>query len=482
MKRRIERSFRSIKSGSVALTVFFLIAFMSGCILSGAYKFTIDRIDSQSREIDLIQQRALLPWKIASNKAWYGIKILSIAGLFVFVSYGLYCVLKIVLKWLDMKSRLIKPKDGIFPIINLGNFALYDPNRDNAGAHPLITLSALDVQKQAALKAEKLTVKQAEKMLPQSEQNMLTQESLPNMIELDKICKSPSLNNLIVGKSQHEVLTASIHDLMHTLAVGASGWGKSIFLLQLIYQLAKAQENLEVCLIDINGSAFNALQNWNRLRYPVARTTEDAIAVLSGVQQEIYRRKDLYEQYPLAHNLQSYNKQSNENLSPIVTIVDEGTNLLNQDDIGNYLRETTQTARQYGVYLLLAGQNAKHSVIDTQTRDNFSTRICFHTSPTSQRVVLGQRAGDVLKRGRAWAQLTGKEVQEIQVPYVSREQVYDAIQQGEPMQSLPVLKDNSEDKLVKELHEQGLSLNEIQERIYGYTGGSAYRSVKRILT
>jgi hypothetical protein len=482
MTKRLKNRIRGIKFDVVALTVLVLIAFASGCILSGAYKFTVDRLDSKTREIELAQQRALLPWKIASKKAWEGIKIFSIVGVFVLMFYAFYRTLQVALEWFDMKSRMIKPENGIFPIINLGNFALYDPNRDNAGAHPLIALSALDVQKQAALKADNLTVKQTENTLPQSEQNMLTQESLPNMIELDKICKNPSLNNLIVGKSQNEVLTASIHDLMHTLAVGASGWGKSIFLLQLIYQFAKAQENLEVCLIDINGSAFNALQNWNRLRYPIARTTEDSIAVLSGVQQEIYRRKELYEQYPLAHNLQSYNKQSNENLSPIVTVVDEGTNLLNQDDIGDYLRETAQTARQYGVYLLLAGQNAKHSVIDTQTRDNFSTRICFHTSPTSQRVVLGQKVGNVKNKGRAWAQLTGKEVQEIQVPYVSREQVYNAIQQGEPMQSLSAPKDNSEDKLVRELHEQGLSLNEIQERIYGYTGGAAYRSVKRILT
>ena len=280
MKEKLKRRFRSIKSGSAILVIFFLIAFVSGFILSGAYKFTVNRLDSQSREIDLIQQRALLPWKIASQKAWYGIKILSIAGTFVFVSYTLYYMLQVALKWLDMKSRLIKPKDGLFPIVNLGNFALYDPNRDNVGAHPLITLSALDVQKQAALKAEKLTVKQEKKMIPQSNQNVITQELLPDMIELSKVCKSSSLDSLIIGQSQNNLLTASIHDLMHVLAVGASGWGKSVFLLQLIYQLAQAKESLEVCLIDINGSAFNALQNWNKLRYPVARTTQDAIAVL----------------------------------------------------------------------------------------------------------------------------------------------------------------------------------------------------------
>jgi hypothetical protein len=307
--------------------------------------------------------------------------------------------------------------------------------------------------------------------------------------------RRPSIHSLVVGAhpgadGKLEVVSRSLHDLMHTLAVGASGWGKSTWLRAFLYQVARSPEPCEVCAIDINGSEFNALRGWGRLRYPVAREPRDAISVLGAVGEEIAKRKELYEAHPLAVNLAEYNDATGAGLPPWVVVVDEGTNLLNQSGIGEPLRAAVQCARQYGLYVLLAGQSAKHSVVDTQVRDNFSSRLCFRTSPTSSRVVLDDRsAGDLHDKGRAMVQLVGTELQELQGPWVGRDDFIKSLSNGGPKYTMPVREapaprggpTSEQVRQVLEMHEQGESKRAIERAVFGFEGGAAYRQVTEIL-
>jgi len=302
--------------------------------------------------------------------------------------------------------------------------------------------------------------------------------------------REPSLNHLVIGvypqpDGRQAVVGASLHQLMHVLAVGASGWGKSVWLRVLLWQLAQVREPVGVVAVDVNGSEFNMLQGWSRLRYPVARTMGDAVATLRAVSGEIARRKGLYEHYPLATKLPEYNRLSDEHLEPWVIVVDEGTALLNEKEIGDPLREVVQTARQYGVYLVLAGQSAHHQVINTQTRDNFSTRMCFKTSPSSSRVVLDdKRAGDLVVRGRAWAQLTGREILEIQAPYVSRMELDPLLERGTVRQLPPQAEpecDAQEQRIAELLEmESQLSDSTIAQIVYGYQNARVTEKVREI--
>ena len=148
------------------------------------------------------------------------------------------------------------------------------------------------------------------------------------------------------------------------------------------------------------------------------------------------------------------------------------------------MRAAVQTARQYGVYILVAGQSAKHSVIDTQTRDNFTSRLCFRTSPTSSRVVLDDRAASELTvKGRMWAQLVGREPMELQGPFVGRQEFLATLADGGPRQELPrpPAGDAGQAEQIRTLHAQGESLRAIQKAVFGYAGGAAYDEVKRVL-
>jgi hypothetical protein len=309
--------------------------------------------------------------------------------------------------------------------------------------------------------------------------------------------QKPSIENIIVGAYPSadglEVVGDSLHNLMHVLEVGASGWGKSVWMRSFLYQIAKASEPCEVVAIDTHGSEFNVLHGWGRLRYPVARNPNDAIAVLQQVSEEIDNRKEMYEQHPLVTKLTEYNEATDAGLPPWVVAIDEGTSLLNERGIGEPLRAAVQTARQYGIYILLAGQSAKHSVVDTQIRDQFSTRLCFRVSPTSSRVVLDDNAAGNLKdKGRAWVQMVGREMREVQGPFITREEFLHALSNGGPKHEMPVVSTttataittdvtDSQIAQVLEMYRAGESKRAIQREVFGYEGGAAYNQVTNII-
>lgn len=478
--------------GQVLLAVILVslaFAFILGMIAAGGG-------GPERQALALEEARAIQPLKIASKLTGYVIfGIVAKIGAAVMLGYVVFYVIAIGRNWLDLRARQVYAKDGLFPVIELTPGALYDPNRDNAGAHPLITLEALAVQKTAALKADKILVRQtapagrALEALPLEAGD--DTPALPDLVRLADLATAPTLAGLVLGLGDSGPLTASLHDLMHVLAVGASGFGKSAFLRALVWQLAQVPEDLHVVAIDINGSEFNPLRDWARLLYPVARDTGAAIATLQAVGQEIGRRKELFEAFPAAYDLASYNRAAGDPLPPIVILADEATNLLNQSGLGDPLREVTQTARQYGVYLLLAGQSANSQVISTQTRDNFSTRLCFHTSPTSRRVVLGESVADVTQKGRAWAQLSGETLQQIQVPFVTREELARVLTRGKPARVLdlearptgaaPVTLEDPHAARVRALKAEGASDTRIAREVYGHGNPHYIDKVRAIL-
>lgn len=299
--------------------------------------------------------------------------------------------------------------------------------------------------------------------------------------------RTPSLNSLVLGITANghgpEMVSASLHELMHVLAVGASGWGKSTWLRSLLWQIAQSSEPCGIVAIDLFGSEFNLLQKWERLLYPVARSVPEAAAVLRAVSAEIAQRKALFEQYPLASKLTEYNRLANQALESWIIVFDEGTAALNRSSIGKPLRDAVQTARQYGIYIVLAGQSVKASVLDTETRDQFSTRIAFRVPPSSSRVVLETRdAGNLNVKGRAYIRLAGRELLQIQAPLVSRPDFLRALQPGGPRHPMPDDQvDQAQDAQIRALAAAGASKRQIQRTVFGYAGGAAFEAVTAAL-
>jgi len=322
-------------------------------------------------------------------------------------------------------------------------------------------------------------------------------DPLPARIDLMNIFRDrrPTLENLVVGVANDRVVSLPLHRLMHTLAVGASGWGKSTWLRSLLWQVAKSSEPVEVIAIDLSGTELNACHDWSKLRYPVAREPDDAIAVLQTVDAELTRRKLLFEPHPLATNLVEYNQLASENLPPWLVIIDEGTTLLNRPGMQEPLREAVQRARQYGIYVIVAGQTAKADNIPTEIRDQFSSRLAFRTSPSSSRAVIDSSdANKIRVHGRALAVLSGQEIQELQGPFVSREQFLDAMTGGGPRYAMPEMREGvsggrstksvDADKVreILELYSAGESDTAIARQVFGHGNMHYIDKVREILS
>jgi hypothetical protein len=299
----------------------------------------------------------------------------------------------------------------------------------------------------------------------------------------------PTLSRLVLGvDGSGQAVTGDMSSLVHVAVGGSSGWGKSVFLRALTYQLEQAQESPSLVLIDLEGVTLSPFAQSERLLYPLADNEHDAAAVLDALaRDELDRRKDLFRKYPGVDSLAVYNATTDgEPLRPVVAVIDEATSLLGDKSVEDALRILALRARKYGLWLLLAGQDWKASSLDTAIRNQLSTRVQFRALNAAQsRVLLGRAGAETLDApGRALAVLPGRDVIEMQAPYIGRRAILDAVSAGPPASSMPVADDAGGDAQackIRELAAQGVSRSEIERRIFGYNGGSAYSAVRSVL-
>jgi len=270
---------------------------------------------------------------------------------------------------------------------------------------------------------------------------------LPRQISIEDVLgtSTPTLDALTIGVALDETgnqvpVTRSLYELMHLLAIGITGSGKSTWLLSFLAQIEMCQEPIDVFLIDVHGSAFNLCADWSKLKYPIARTNAEAKTVLEAVRVESERRSALYEAIPLAEDLASYNAYADEPLDPWLIVIDEGTLMLADKAISDYVARGVQGTRQFGLYVFMTGQTGNTSVIDSPIRANFPTRICYTTEGPSMRAALGEKPPGELEEipGRGWARLKGKRTPiKIQAPYIRRENFYRMIEHDGPQSEMP---------------------------------------------
>lgn len=490
-RRRVDTTQMLI--GMILLSVGF--AFILGMSINGS---------PERQALALEEAAAVLPWRIASKVTGYIFGgIVFKVTLYILGSFGGYFVLRVGLNWIDLRSRQVHAHDGIFPLVRLNDSTLYDANRA-MGEHPLITVAALEVQRTAALKADKIMVKMGDnKALQQANLPALPQPvfSWPSRVPLRGLLDGQaSLNDLVLGvtldaNGQSHVVKGTMPDLVHVAVGGSSGWGKSVFLQMLAYQLVTAIERPDLCMIDLEGVTLNAFAQSERLLYPIADSEQTALALLLALNGELERRKELFNQHPGIDRLDRYNAIASAPLKPIITVIDEATALLDNKDIEAHLKELTLRARKYGLWLVLAGQDWKASSLDTAIRNQLSTRVQFKALNASQsRVLIGEGdAKDLDAVGRALAVLPGKPMMELQAPYVNAGMILEAVKGNGAQRALDLaavevgqaIEDDltlSEPERVKLLDAQGASRSEIERRVFGFAGGSAYRKVKDILS
>ncbi len=183
-------------------------------------------------------------------------------------------------------------------------------------------------------------------------------------------------------------------------------------------------------------------------------------------------------------DLASYNARVDDPLAPVILLCDEATALLSDKSVEAAIRRLALRGRKFWLWLVLAGQDWKASSLDSAIRNQLSTKIQFRANSASQSRVLLQQSGaeSLPVPGRALAILPGHDVQEIQAAQVSYSDVAAVLSgQNGPRHPLPQTEDVDQAERIRQLAALGLSRREIEQEVFNYTGGTAYKEVKRVL-
>jgi len=199
-------------------------------------------------------------------------------------------------------------------------------------------------------------------------------------------------------------------------------FGKSIFTQQLLYQIATAKEDVNLYLADLGGTTFVDFG------LPYASTLSETEAMIYDVMREAERRKGLYEATGRGiRSLDIYNEVTGDNLPWIIMIIDEALYLMEKSKtVKDNLEIAVSWAAKYGITAVIVSQDWKSNVVQTSTRNNFSSRFQFLAEDRTQANILvkGCEADKIETKGRCFARLPGQnKITELQTPYISEAQI-----------------------------------------------------------
>ncbi len=199
-----------------------------------------------------------------------------------------------------------------------------------------------------------------------------------------------------------EIYRSDLQEAPHMLVGGATGGGKTVFLYSLILNFIeqKGEDNVEVALIDPKETDFIFFDSLpNLVKNKVITDSEDAANLFEWlVEEEIPRRKKLLRK-SVCRDIGEYNEQNHNNqMKPIVVIIDEYSDLLQQlgveaDETEDNVRRIAQIARAQGVHLVVSTQRPSHDSIDTDLRANLDTRVTFRLPKQSDSRILIDEGG-----------------------------------------------------------------------------------------
>lgn len=201
-----------------------------------------------------------------------------------------------------------------------------------------------------------------------------------------------------------DVSQYDLKDGPHMLVSGTTGSGKTVFLYNILASLldGPGTDAFDIALIDPKLTNFVVCQDLpNLVENEVITDAESANELFDWiVNSEIPRRKELLEENACI-DIHHYNREGG-NLKPIVVMVDEYADLLDQagsaaDELETNVRRIAQIARSVGIHLVIATQRPSHEIIDTDLRANLDMRAAFRVPKASDsQVILGESGAEEL--------------------------------------------------------------------------------------
>jgi hypothetical protein len=275
------------------------------------------------------------------------------------------------------------------------------------------------------------------------EEETNTRPELPPMVDLFETLEAREPGHVIMGVGEDDQLVqVPISQIFHHLVGGMSGWGKSIHLRSLVFQLMKEADTsgIKIGLADIENNTFPEFRGKDHIDW----FASDAIEIehmTSYMLREVERRKTLYESMRggTPKDIDRYNalarRELKEELPVIVLVYDEFSAFManraqaQQKRILADIYQLALRARKYGIFLVLAGQSFKSDVVDTTVTGQFGFNICFkvRTVQTSLSIIGTPGAESLTQPGEALMKTKDGRIIRLQALFVDDDQLIEAL-------------------------------------------------------
>jgi S-DNA-T family DNA segregation ATPase FtsK/SpoIIIE len=220
-------------------------------------------------------------------------------------------------------------------------------------------------------------------------------------IKPQKMLIDPSVKIAIGVDLEGQLIEANLSDpnTCHFLVGGTTGSGKSEFLRSLLLSLLyrHSPQQLKIALVDPKRVTFAEFEQMPWLLSPVVKDSENAIALMAELVEEMQQRYQRFEAAGCPH-LNAYNsilaQQQKPPLPRIVCIFDEYADFMAEKDTRKELELSIKRlgamARAAGIHLIIATQRPEAGIVTPIIRSNLPGRVALRTaSVADSKIVLG---------------------------------------------------------------------------------------------
>ncbi|PPA70172.1 FtsK/SpoIIIE domain-containing protein [Jeotgalibacillus proteolyticus] len=218
--------------------------------------------------------------------------------------------------------------------------------------------------------------------------------------------------NIIAGRTRDKIVLHDFEEHSHLIVAGSTGYGKSVFLKNIITTLVHKQpKHTRLFLMDLKGGlTFNRYISLEQTK-GVAKTPEEAFEMLESAQGLMEERMN--------HLLKNQHEDVQEAKikDRFFVIIDEAADLSDHKECQAIIKDIARRGRAVGFRLVYATQYPTNETISSQVRQNCSARICFRLGTgVASRAVLDEEGAEKLPLIKGRAIYKTDRIQVIQTP------------------------------------------------------------------
>ena len=249
--------------------------------------------------------------------------------------------------------------------------------------------------------------------------------------------KLPSTHGLWVAMGMApsgELVARNLEAMVHILVGGATGSGKTRWLMALVIGLAcrLSPLELEILLVDVKGTDFLGFASLPHLRGGAVLTDpwEAIAAVRELLEVELPARTEILRRAGCANMVDLREKGGNVYVKPVVVIIDEFADLmcvLSKSERLEFERDIVRLAqrgRSVAIHLVLATQRPTTNFVSGAIKTNMPTRVAFRLPQRVDSAVILDRPGaEALLGNGDMLLLHDGQVQRLQSYYVDADDI-----------------------------------------------------------